>query len=100
MALEELNDILIYAVPNTWAKHAYLQGWNFEGRTYKDTYEMFEHIKIVEQVYEGGNTSKNTNQEESDRVSHGRKHKGGEAALPTNPEKGRSGKHKKKIQPI
>ena len=37
---------------------------------------MFKHMEIVEQVYDGGNTSKNTNQEESDRASHGRKHKG------------------------
>ena len=26
---EELNDILLYAVPNGWAKQAYLQGWEF-----------------------------------------------------------------------
>ena len=48
MAPEELNDILLYAVPNVWAKHAYLQSCGFEGRNYKDSYEMFEHIEIVE----------------------------------------------------
>ena len=50
----------------------------------------------MEQVYKGGNSSKNTNQAEYDRVIHGRKHKEGESALPTNPKKGRSGKHKEK----
>ena len=77
MAPEELDDILLYAVPNAWAKHAYLQGWDFEVRTYKYTYGMFERIEIVEQVYKGGNTSKNANQAESERVGHGRKHNGG-----------------------
>ena len=53
---------------------------------------MFKCTEIGEQVYKGVNTSKNTNRVESDRASHGRKHKGVEAASPTNPEKVRAGK--------
>ena len=63
MAPEELNKITLQAVPNTWAKQAYLQGWDFEGRTYKGTCEMFKCIEIAEQVYRGGNTSKDTNRQ-------------------------------------
>ena len=55
---------------------------------------MFERIEIAEQVYEVGNTSKNTKRVEADRASHGRKRKGGESAFPTNPKKGRTGKCK------
>ena len=44
--------------------------------------------------YECGTTSKNTIKADANRASHGRKIKGGESALPTNPEKGRTGKRK------
>ena len=30
---EELNEILLHAVPNSWERQAYLQGWDLEGRT-------------------------------------------------------------------
>ena len=52
-------------------------------------------MEIVERVYKGGNNSKNNNRAESDHVSHVRKLKGGEAASPTNPKKGRVDNHKK-----
>ena len=39
---EELNEILLQSIPNGWAKQSYLQGWNFEGRTYKETCKIFE----------------------------------------------------------
>ena len=55
---------------------------------------MLECMEIAEQVYKGGNTSKNTNRTESHRASHNSKSKGGEAASPTNTEKGRTGKRK------
>ena len=55
---------------------------------------MFYFIVIVEGFYKNGNTSKNTNRKESERASHGRKRKGGEAVLPTNTEKGSASKHK------
>ena len=66
---EDLNDILLYAVPNYWALQSYLQGWNFERRTYKDTCDMFERMEIAEAVYEGGTPSKNTQWAESGRAS-------------------------------
>ena len=52
-------------------------------------------MEITEQVYEGGTYSKTTTISDTNHVSHGRKHKGEEAALPTNPKKVRSGKRKK-----
>ena len=81
MAPEEPNEITLRVIPNTWSKQAYLQGWYFEGRTYKDTYKIYERIKIAAQVYEGGNTFKNTNRAEANRASNGRKCKGGENRL-------------------
>ena len=47
------------------------------------------------QVYEGGNTSKNTNGAEADHVINGSNCKVGEADSSTNPKKGRTGKRKK-----
>ena len=41
---EELNKIILHVVPNSWAKQAYIQGWDFEGRSYKDTCDMFERM--------------------------------------------------------
>ena len=63
--------------------------------TYKDTCEIFERMEISEQVYVGGNTSKNTNRVEADHTSHGRKRKVLETASLANPKKGRDGKCKK-----
>ena len=84
IARKKLNKIFFRTVLNVWAKQAYIQGWYFDGRSYKDTCDMFERMNIEEQVYKGGATSKNTTMAESDRSSHVRKHKGGEAASPTN----------------
>ena len=47
MIPEEINEILLHSVPNAWAKQAYLQGWDFDRRTYKDTCDIFEHMEIV-----------------------------------------------------
>ena len=48
---EEINEILIHAVPSIWANQSYLQGWYFEGNSDKETCGIFEPIKITEQVY-------------------------------------------------
>ena len=66
MSPEELNKIIIHFVPNAWAEQAYLQGWGFKERTYKNTCEFFECMEILEQVYKGDNNFKNTKREESD----------------------------------
>ena len=51
-APKELNDILLLSVTKLQAKKSYLQGWDFEGESYKDTCDMFECIEVSEQVYE------------------------------------------------
>ena len=57
---------------------------------------MFECVEIVEQVYEVVTPSEiATNRSDANRDSHDRKHKGGEAASPINPEKGHTGKCRK-----
>ena len=53
MGPEELNDILIHAVPNAWARQSYLKGWDFEGIAYKDTCFMFERMETAQAIYEG-----------------------------------------------
>ena len=54
MPQEYLNDTLLHAVPNGWAKQAYIQGWYFEMKSYKATCELFEIMGVVEKIYEGG----------------------------------------------
>ena len=96
MGLEELNKIFLHAVSNGWANKSYLQGWDFEGKTYNETYEIFKNMEITKQVYEGVTPSKTTIRVDTKCASHRRKQKGGEPASPTNPEKGCAGKRKKK----
>ena len=59
MPPEELNKILLHAVPNGWENQAYLQGWEFEMKSYKDTCELLERMETEEKIYRGGSTSKN-----------------------------------------
>ena len=51
MPTEEINEILLHAVPNGWYKQAYLQPQDFKMRTFRETYAMFEKMEISEQVY-------------------------------------------------
>ena len=69
-------------------------------KTYRETCAMFKQTVISEQVYEGGTSSKTPIRSDANRNSHGRKHKGGEAASATNPNKGHASKRKKQIQAI
>ena len=52
-------------------------------------------MEIVERVYIGRTLSKTITRAYANRASHRRKRKGVEFTYQTNPEKGRSGKHKK-----
>ena len=54
---EELNQILLHAVPNGWAKQSYLQGWDFKIKIYKATCKLFERMENAEKIYKGRNTS-------------------------------------------
>ena len=91
---EELN-ILLHAVPNSRSKQAYIQGWDFGGRSYKETYEIFERMEIADEIYKGGAPSQNSQQAEYNRAIFGRNQKGWWAASSYNPKKGRAGKRKK-----
>ena len=73
---EELNKILLHAVPNSWAQQSYIQEWDFEERSYKETCDMFEHTETTESIYKGGATSKNTPRAEVDHASSVRKKNG------------------------
>ena len=75
--LEDLNDILLHAVPKGWAKQAYIQGWNFEMKSYKATWKLFKRMEVAEKIYKGENTYKTPPREDANCASHGRKRKGG-----------------------
>ena len=100
MPPEELNEILLHAVPSGWAKYAYLQSWDFEIKRYKATYDMFKQMEVTEKFYKGVTPSKTSIGVDANRASHGRKRKGGESTSPNNPEKGCAGKRKTKMQAI
>ena len=53
---KDLNKIIIHAVPNSWAWQSYVQGWDLEERSYKETCNMFEGMEISEAIYDGGAT--------------------------------------------
>ena len=77
MEMEDLNDILLHAVPTGWAKQSYLQGWYFELNTYRETCAMLERMEVAEQVYKMVTPSKTPTRSESNRGVHVRKRKGG-----------------------
>ena len=52
---EDLNKILLHAFPNGWEKQAYLQGWDFEMKSYKATWKLFKISEVAEKIYKGGN---------------------------------------------
>ena len=51
MGPEELNEIFFHNVQNSGGKQAYIHGWDFEGRSYKDTCNMCEPMEIAEAIY-------------------------------------------------
>ena len=65
-------------------------------KTFRESCGRFDRMEIYEQVYEGQTHSKNTHMAYASHNSHFRNRNGGEAALPTNPEKGSAGKRKTK----
>ena len=100
MAPEELNDILLHAITYGWTNQSYIQGWDFEGKIYKDTCKMFEPTKISDQVYGLGTPCKTTSRADANSASHVRKRKLGESALSNNPDNGCTGNHKKSFEAI
>ena len=47
MEKEELNKIILHDVPNLWDKQAYLKGYDFEVRTYRETYKTLKQMEIT-----------------------------------------------------
>ena len=67
----EITDTLLHNVPNCWETKFYLQGRNFEGKTYKETREMFDTMEIAGKVYKGVTPSKNTTMADDNHASNG-----------------------------
>ena len=96
MPPENLNEILIHAIPKRLEEKFYLQRWDFKGKTYKKTCEIFERTEVTEQVYKGVTHYKiTTNRVDANHSIHDSKLKGEEFDSSTNPEKGLVGKRKK-----
>ena len=53
ICVTELYEILLNSMPNIWSKQAYVQGFDYEYITFKSSVSMFEHMEIVESIYEG-----------------------------------------------
>ena len=47
---KDLNKIILHAVQKYWTRQAYIQGWDFEGWSYKETCDMFERMEIAEAI--------------------------------------------------
>ena len=48
MIIEDINEILLHAVPNAWANKSYIQRWEFEMKTSRETCAMLERMEISE----------------------------------------------------
>ena len=60
--------------PNGWENQAYLKGWDFDMKNYKDTSNRFERMEAAEKIYKGTvTTSKNPIRADVNRASYGRK---------------------------
>ena len=53
IGITELNEILLNIMPNSWYKHAYVQGFDSESITFRKAVNMFERMEITESIYEG-----------------------------------------------
>ena len=73
MPLEDLNEILLHAVPNGWENKAYLQGWDLEMKRYKVKCKLFKRMEAAEKIYKDVYTSKTPPRADANRASHGRK---------------------------
>ena len=51
--LNELNEILVNSMPNSWSKQAHVQGFDCEYITFNKSVNMFERMEIAESIYEG-----------------------------------------------
>ena len=69
MDSKEPKEIILHAVPNSWVKQTYIQGWDFERIPYKETCTSFEPMNIVEANYEGVATSEHNQWGEADHDS-------------------------------
>ena len=46
------NEIILYSIPNSFSKQIYLQRFDFQ-IPYKKAIDKFEHIDIIDSIYEG-----------------------------------------------
>ena len=52
IGVTEINEIILYSMPNSWSKQAYIQGFDCESILLKKAVNMFERMEIVESIYD------------------------------------------------
>ena len=48
----ELNETILYIMPNSWIRQVYVQGVDFESVAFQEATDMFEQIEVSEYIYE------------------------------------------------
>ena len=71
----EINEVLLHAVTNGWAKYSYQQIWDFETNTFGVTCAMFEQNGNTRTGYKGQTPSKKRPREDDNCNSHFMKRK-------------------------
>ena len=78
IGVTELNEILLNSIPNSWSKHAYVQGFDCESITLKKYVNMFECMEISESIYKVvvEPSYKKPTRADANRASHNRHKRG------------------------
>ena len=78
IGVNELNEILLNSMPNRWSKQSYVQGFDWESISFKNSINMFERMEISKSIYKGVVTpySKKTTRAESNRTGISRNKRG------------------------
>ena len=51
IGLTELNQNLLFSMPNGWSKQAYMKGFYYRSITFKKAVNMFERLDMTESIY-------------------------------------------------
>ena len=47
------NEIMLHSMKHSWSRQSFMQVFDFESVTFKKTINMFKHMEISENIYEG-----------------------------------------------
>ena len=94
----KLNEIIFHIIPNGWCNQYFLPGFYFQAFHIKKTINMFEHMYIVEYIYEvlAEPSNKKLSRADTNHSSHYRKIRWRYAFLKPNIYMGSTGKHNRR----